>query len=105
MTRRLRLSAVVAAMLALVFGVGMASAAFACEAGQSMSVLCVDSSSDAQSVDRGCARACRPLAPAIKPAIEPIPRLFERAPAPSEAPHRALVSRPIGPEPPPPRSG
>ena len=104
MTRRLRLYSVVAVMLALLFGVGLTSAAFACEAEQAISSQCANSECDAQSADRGCALACAPIAPAVVPAIEPAVSLFHRAPAPSAALQSGLASRPIGPEPPPPRN-
>ncbi len=104
MIRRPRLPALIVAILALLFGVGMASAAFACEAEQAISSQCANSECDAQSVDRSCALACAPIAPAVVPAIEPAVSLFHRAPTPSAALQSGLASRPIGPEPPPPRS-
>jgi hypothetical protein len=103
MIRRPRLPALTVAILALLFGVGMASAAFACEAEQTISVQCADSECDAQSIDHGCVLAGASIAPGIVPPVEPALSLFHRALPPSAGPQYGLASRPIGPEPPPPR--
>ena len=104
MIRAPRFPALIVAMLALLFGVGMASAAFACEAEQTISVQCANSECDAQLIDRGCALACAPIAATILPGVVPTLALVDGALTPLAVVQSGLVSRPIGPEPPPPRN-
>ncbi len=103
MRRQLRLYAIVAAMLALMFGVGMTSAAFACDGAQA-TTQCAGSSCDVQKVDDGCALACAPIAPLTPFKIESARSFDDGTLAPTATHQSGLVSRPIGPEPPPPRS-
>lgn|GEM_PF-3834360 len=103
MIRRPRLPALIVALLALLFGIGMASAAFACEAEQTIIGQCANSECDAQSIDPGCVLAGASIAPAIVPPVDPALSLFHRMLPPLAGPQYGLASRPIGPEPPPPR--
>ncbi len=104
MTRRLRPYAVVAAMLALLFGVGMTSVAFACEAPKTDSSQCAGFECAPPSVARGWALACAPIAPPVLPAIGPATAHVHAGLRPYEALQTELASHTLGPEPPPPRS-